>query len=117
FYAADATGGAVCLEAVATHAALALETDRVRCGSLVYSVGYRHPAVLANAMATLDHLAGGRIVLGLGGGWHPGEEHADGVPVPPRPGAAPHARRGDPVHPLAADRGRRRLRRRVLPAA
>ena len=85
FYAADATGGAVCLEAVATHAALALETERVRCGSLVYSVGYRHPAVLANAMATLDHLAGGRIVLGLGGGWHQGEYEAYGIPFPPVP--------------------------------
>ena len=85
FYAADATGGAVCLEAVSTHAALALETTRVRCGSLVYSAGYRHPAVLANAVATLDHLAGGRIVLGLGGGWHQGEYDAYGIPFPPVP--------------------------------
>jgi alkanesulfonate monooxygenase SsuD/methylene tetrahydromethanopterin reductase-like flavin-dependent oxidoreductase (luciferase family) len=35
----------------------------------VYSAGFRHPAVLANAMATLDHVANGRVVLGLGGGW------------------------------------------------
>ncbi len=83
FYAADATGGAVCLEAVATHAALALSTSRVRCGSLVYSVGYRHPAVLANAMATLDHLSDGRVTLGLGGGWLQGEYDAYGLPFPP----------------------------------
>jgi len=82
FYAADATGGAVCLEAVGTHAALALATERVRCGSLVYSVGYRHPAVLANAMATIDHLAGGRVTLGLGAGWHQGEYDAYGIPFP-----------------------------------
>jgi F420-dependent oxidoreductase-like protein len=82
FYAADATGGAVCLEAVATHTALALATDRVRCGSLVYSVGYRHPAVLANAMATIDHLSGGRVTLGLGAGWHQGEYDAYGMPFP-----------------------------------
>ena len=82
FYAADATGGPVCLEAVATHAALALATERVRCGSLVYSVGYRHPAVLANAMATIDHLSGGRVTLGLGAGWHQGEYHAYGMPFP-----------------------------------
>ena len=69
FYAADATGNPHCLEAVASHAALAAATSRVQCGSLVYSAGYRHPAVLANTMATLDQLAGGRIVLGLGGGW------------------------------------------------
>jgi F420-dependent oxidoreductase-like protein len=83
FYAADATGGAVCLEAVATHAALALSTSRVRCGSLVYSVGYRHPAVLANAMATIDHLSDGRVTLGLGGGWLQGEYDAYGLPFPP----------------------------------
>jgi F420-dependent oxidoreductase-like protein len=82
FYAADATGSAVCLEAVATHAALALATERVRCGSLVYSVGYRHPAVLANAMATIDHLSGGRVTLGLGAGWHQGEYDAYGMPFP-----------------------------------
>jgi F420-dependent oxidoreductase-like protein len=69
FYAADATGDAQCLEALTTHTALALTTTRVTCGSLVYSAGYRHPAVLANAMATLDQCANGRVVLGLGGGW------------------------------------------------
>jgi F420-dependent oxidoreductase-like protein len=82
FYAADATGGAVCLEAIATHAALALSTSRVRCGSLVYSVGYRHPAVLANAIATIDQLSGGRVTLGLGAGWHQGEYDAYGIPFP-----------------------------------
>ena len=83
FYAADNTGTAVCLEAVATHAALARESVRVRCGSLVYSVGYRHPAVLANAIATIDQLSGGRVVLGLGAGWHQGEYDAYGIPFPP----------------------------------
>jgi len=69
FYAADASGDPHCLEAVATHTALAATTSRVLCGSLVYSAGYRHPAVLANAIATMDQVANGRIVLGLGGGW------------------------------------------------
>jgi F420-dependent oxidoreductase-like protein len=69
FYAADATGDPHCLEAVTTHAALAAATSNVLCGSLVYSAGYRHPAVLANTMATLDQIADGRVVLGLGGGW------------------------------------------------
>ena len=82
FYAADPGGGAECLEAVATHAALATATSRVRCGSLVYSVGYRHPAVLANAMATVDHFSGGRVTLGLGAGWHEGEYDAYGIPFP-----------------------------------
>ena len=117
FYAADATGGAVCLEAVATHAALALATERVRCGSLVYSVGYRHPAVLANAIATIDHLSGGRVTLGLGAGWHQGEYDAYGIPFPSAGRAAAPARRGHPVHPRPAHRGRHQLRGRVLPAA
>lgn len=80
FYAADATGDPHCLEAVASHAALAASTERVTCGSLVYSAGYRHPAVLANAMATLDQIADGRVVLGLGGGWMQGEYDAYGIP-------------------------------------
>jgi F420-dependent oxidoreductase-like protein len=83
FYAADGTGNPHCLEAVASHAALAATTSRVRCGSLVYSVGYRHPAVLANAAATLDQLAGGRITLGLGGGWLADEYNAYGIEFPP----------------------------------
>ena len=79
FYAADATGDPHCLEAITSHTALAMSTTRVTCGSLVYSAGYRHPAVLANAMATLDHVADGRVVLGLGGGWLQNEYDAYGM--------------------------------------
>lgn len=80
FYAADGTGDPESLEAVACHAALALSTTRVRCGSLVYSAGFRHPAVLANAISTIDHLSGGRVTLGLGGGWLRDEYAAYGFP-------------------------------------
>ena len=79
FYAADATGAPHCLEAITTHTALAVSTMKVTCGSLVYSAGYRHPAVLANAMATLDQIANGRVVLGLGGGWLKNEYHVYGM--------------------------------------
>jgi F420-dependent oxidoreductase-like protein len=79
FYAADATGDPHCLEAITSHAALAVSTTGVTCGSLVYSAGYRHPAVLANAMATLDQIADGRVVLGLGGGWMQHEYDAYGM--------------------------------------
>jgi alkanesulfonate monooxygenase SsuD/methylene tetrahydromethanopterin reductase-like flavin-dependent oxidoreductase (luciferase family) len=85
FYAADASGSPVCLEAVAAHAALIEATTRVQCGSLVYSVGYRHPAILANAMATLDQMADGRVVLGMGAGWAQIEYDAYGIPFPPAP--------------------------------
>jgi len=83
FYSATLTEGAECHEAVATHAALACDTSRVRCGSLVYSIGYRHPAVLANAIATIDHLSGGRAEMGLGAGWSEIEYRAYGIPFPP----------------------------------
>ena len=80
FYAADLTGGANCLEAVAAHTALAAETSRVRCGSLVYCAAYRHPAVLAKAITAIDHLAGGRADIGLGAGWSALEFRAYGIP-------------------------------------
>ncbi|MEP6658971.1 MAG: TIGR03560 family F420-dependent LLM class oxidoreductase [Acidimicrobiales bacterium] len=83
FYSATLTDDAECFEAVATHAALACDTTRVRCGSLVYSIGYRHPAVLANAIATIDHLSAGRADLGIGAGWSEIEYRAYGIPFPP----------------------------------
>ena len=73
---------AECLEAVALHAALACETSRVRIGSLVYSIGYRHPAVLAKAITAIDHLSGGRADMGIGAGWAQVEYNAYGIPYP-----------------------------------
>jgi len=82
FYAADMTGGPNCLEAVSMHAALAANTERVTCGSLVYSIGYRHPAVLAKAITGIDQLSGGRAAIGLGAGWSQLEYDAYGIPFP-----------------------------------
>jgi F420-dependent oxidoreductase-like protein len=82
FYSATLSDDPTCHEAVATHAALACDTNTVRCGSLVYCVGYRHPAVLANAICTIDHLSGGRADLGLGAGWSQVEYDAYGIPFP-----------------------------------
>jgi alkanesulfonate monooxygenase SsuD/methylene tetrahydromethanopterin reductase-like flavin-dependent oxidoreductase (luciferase family) len=72
-----------CHEAVAMHAALACATSRVRCGCLVYCVAYRHAGVLAKAVATIDHLSGGRAEVGLGAGWAQPEHAAYGFPFPP----------------------------------
>ena len=100
---------AACLEAVAMHAALACETERVECGCLVYSIGYRHPAVLAKAITTIDLLSGGRAAMGIGAGWAEVEYDAYGIDFPPigtrmdqlEEGIAvlrgPAARRGDDV--------------------
>jgi F420-dependent oxidoreductase-like protein len=73
---------AACLEAVAMHAALACSTSKVRCGSLVYSIGYRHPAVLAKAITAIDLLSGGRADMGIGAGWAKVEYDAYGIEFP-----------------------------------
>jgi F420-dependent oxidoreductase-like protein len=73
---------AECFEAVAMHTALALSTSRVECGSLVYSIGYRHPAVLAKAITSIDQLSGGRAAMGLGAGWAEVEYKAYGIEFP-----------------------------------
>jgi F420-dependent oxidoreductase-like protein len=73
---------AECLEAVAMHAALACSTTKVRCGSLVYSIGYRHPAVLAKAISAIDLLSNGRAEIGIGAGWAVVEYNAYGIPFP-----------------------------------
>lgn len=72
-----------CFEAVSIMTALAKETKRVRVGCLVFCVGYRHPAVLANALATMDHVSGGRVEAGLGAGWSQIEFSAYGIPFLP----------------------------------
>lgn len=84
FYPAQFSGhDGPCLEAVAAHTALACETRNVRVGCLVYCVPYRHPAVLAKALVTIDHVSGGRMECGLGAGWHQQEFEAHGIPFLP----------------------------------
>ncbi|MBW3669733.1 MAG: LLM class flavin-dependent oxidoreductase [Actinobacteria bacterium] len=74
--------GPVSNEAVVTHTALAASTTRARCGVLVYSIGFRHPAVLATAATTIDHLSGGRAAIGLGSGAIPKDYELYGFPFP-----------------------------------
>lgn len=66
-------------EVWAALSALANATDRLRLGSLVCSVTYRHPAVLAATATMADHISGGRIVLGIGAGWQMNEHRAYGI--------------------------------------
>src|SRR5918998_354353 len=49
--------------------ALAARTSRLRLGTLVSPVTFRHPSVLAKAAATVDHVSGGRVEVGIGAGW------------------------------------------------
>ena len=71
------------LDAIATLAALAVRTERIRLGTLVSPVTFRHPSVLAKSAATIDHVSGGRLELGLGAGWNEGEHAAYGFDFPP----------------------------------
>lgn len=82
FYAADLTGDPTCLEAVSMHALLAAETERATVGCLVYCAGYRHPAVLAKALTTIDHISNGRAAMGIGAGWSQLEYDAYGIEFP-----------------------------------
>jgi F420-dependent oxidoreductase-like protein len=67
-------------EAWTTLAALAAVIPRLRLGTLVTGNTYRHPAVLAKMAATVDHISGGRVVLGLGSGWQENEHEKYGIP-------------------------------------
>lgn len=72
-------------EPAATLAAVAAATQRLRVGSLVYGVDYRHPVVLAKSAATLQLLSGGRHEFGLGAGWMETDYREAGLPYD-RPG-------------------------------
>ena len=68
-----------CFEGWTTLAALAQATRRARIGTLVNGNTYRHPCVTAKMAATLDHVSGGRLNLGIGAGWIELEHRAFGI--------------------------------------
>jgi len=68
-----------CLEGWTALTALAQATHRLRLGTLVTGIHYRHPAVLANMAATIDIISGGRLELGIGAGWNEQESGAYGI--------------------------------------
>jgi len=79
FYPIAGDPSGPCLEGWATLTALAQATTRLRLGTLVTGIHYRHPAVLANMAATLDIVSGGRLELGIGAGWNQEESGAYGI--------------------------------------
>jgi alkanesulfonate monooxygenase SsuD/methylene tetrahydromethanopterin reductase-like flavin-dependent oxidoreductase (luciferase family) len=62
-------------------AALAEATSRVQLGSIVMCTSFRNAALLAKMAATLDHISDGRLILGIGCGWHDPEYEAFGYPT------------------------------------
>jgi F420-dependent oxidoreductase-like protein len=79
FYPIFGDSSGPCLEGWTTLTALAQATTRLRLGTLVTGIHYRHPAVLANMVATLDIISGGRVELGIGAGWNVEESGAYGI--------------------------------------
>jgi F420-dependent oxidoreductase-like protein len=71
------------LEVYAALAFVAGQTERIRLGSLVTAVTYRHPGVLMKQVTTLDVLSGGRAYLGIGAGWYEEEQRGLGIPTYP----------------------------------
>lgn len=70
------------LEAWTTLAGLARETTRIRLGTLVTPMTFRHPSVLAREVATVDEMSGGRVEIGVGTGWYDLEHTSLGIPFP-----------------------------------
>lgn len=70
-----------CLEGWTLLGAFAARTERLRVGMMVTGNTYRHPAVLANMGATVDHISHGRLDFGIGAGWNELEHTAYGIPL------------------------------------
>ncbi|GAA1950418.1 LLM class F420-dependent oxidoreductase [Amycolatopsis minnesotensis] len=81
FYPIFSDSRGPCLEGWTVTTALAQATERLRFGTLVTGIPYRHPAVLANMATALDLISGGRLELGIGAGWHEEESAAYGIPL------------------------------------
>lgn len=78
------TGTFGCWEAWSMLTALAAVTHRVTLGPLVACTSYRNPALLAKMADTVDEISAGRLVLGIGAGWHEPEYRAFGYPFEQR---------------------------------
>ncbi|MCA9861147.1 MAG: LLM class flavin-dependent oxidoreductase, partial [Thermomicrobiales bacterium] len=73
----EATGPWECWSMLCAVAAI---TNRVEIGPLVLCTAFRNPALIAKMADTLDEISGGRLILGLGAGWHEPEYQAYGFP-------------------------------------
>jgi alkanesulfonate monooxygenase SsuD/methylene tetrahydromethanopterin reductase-like flavin-dependent oxidoreductase (luciferase family) len=72
-----------CLEGWTLLGAMAALTSRVQLGLMVTGITHRHPSVLFKQAVTVDHVSGGRCILGVGAAWNEREHRAYGIPFPP----------------------------------
>jgi alkanesulfonate monooxygenase SsuD/methylene tetrahydromethanopterin reductase-like flavin-dependent oxidoreductase (luciferase family) len=75
--------GGPSFESLTLLAALVRRVPGKWVGHGVLSNTFRHPALVAKSATVLDHVTGGRFILGLGAGWHEGEHATFGLPLPP----------------------------------
>ena len=69
-------------------AALAQATERVKLGLFVGANPFRNPGLAVKSLATIDHISGGRAIMGIGGAWFGGEHQAFGIDFGPGSGSA-----------------------------
>jgi probable F420-dependent oxidoreductase len=74
---------AILYDSISIAAIVAAATRKIRVGHLVLCNQFRHPAVTAQSLVTLDHVSGGRLLAGLGAGWTETEFRMTGIPFPP----------------------------------
>lgn len=86
FYAIFVPPENPCFEGWTTLSALAQATKRARIGHMVNGNTYRHPCITAKMAATLDHISGGRLNLGIGAGWFELEHRSFGIDFKTVPG-------------------------------
>lgn len=79
FYPIRGNTDGPCLEAWVTLSAIAQATTRLRLGTMVNGMHYRHPALVASMASSLDIVSNGRLELGLGAGWYALESDAYGI--------------------------------------
>jgi alkanesulfonate monooxygenase SsuD/methylene tetrahydromethanopterin reductase-like flavin-dependent oxidoreductase (luciferase family) len=79
----DRDRGGPSYESLTMMTALAHRVPGLWLGHAVLSNTFRHPVVLAKAATVLDHVTGGRFIVGLGAGWHAGEHEPFGIDLPP----------------------------------
>ena len=96
-------------------AAFAASTSRIRLGQMCTCMGYRNPAYLAKVAATSTSISGGRVEMGIGGGWYEHEWRAYGYGFPAVARAARRLREGVEIMRQAWTTGTRHPRRRALP--
>jgi F420-dependent oxidoreductase-like protein len=70
------------LESWTTISVLAGITSKIKLGTMMTGIIYRHPSILAKIAATLDVLSKGRLFMGIGAGWNEEESLAYGIPFP-----------------------------------